>query len=201
MKKDGSKDAPPDASPHVISLRPEFGFVSRTQYTNGFFGFSLPLPAELDLEVNSSHIPEPFDRSEHCLFGADSTSTGVVTFIISAKKLPATGIFRLPKLRDDLPDLVRSSFTNDVVQIGGLNFTRVSWEDEGEYDHRIYSSAYMVPLNGFLITIFVSAYYKDVLEECEQSIQGLVFFDPELALQQAGPESQPYYGMQRSVTN
>src|SRR5258708_13124124 len=59
---------------------PESGFVSSEQYTNAFFGFSLPLPQ--DSALRGFALPSNF----HSLFGLQPQTNGLTTFAIFAKE-------------------------------------------------------------------------------------------------------------------
>jgi hypothetical protein len=71
--------------PKIVGLQPEFGFLSPTKYTNGFFGFSFPLPKDIRLEIGFG-IREP-RRWQHCLFTARNVAQSVYELSIFAQKL------------------------------------------------------------------------------------------------------------------
>src|SRR5262249_37856971 len=75
---------PPSRPSSRIPL-PEAGFVSPTQYTNGFFGFSLPLPKDRKFQIED--LSESDKALQHSLFAYKSASKGLTLLIASATQV------------------------------------------------------------------------------------------------------------------
>src|SRR5256885_8274338 len=61
---------------------PESGFVSPHQYTNAFFGFSLPLPSSRHFHVED--LSESDRVAQHFLFGGKAIDKGLTLLLVSA---------------------------------------------------------------------------------------------------------------------
>src|SRR5437016_10345473 len=73
----------PVAAPKVPL--PESGFVSPRQYTNAFFGFSLPLPSGRHLHVED--LSESDKVAQHFLFGGKAIDKGLTLLMVSATQI------------------------------------------------------------------------------------------------------------------
>jgi len=170
--------------PHAqTASKPEDGFISPRKYTNAFFGFSLPLPQDAQLQPLAQEAV-PGDPSRHALFAANSTRKGYPVIAIIADEIIGSGNAEPKKAVLGL-----GARSVDVLHIGGKEFSRGEWRAD-----EIYRVVYATAVNGYLLYVSAFSYDKKVLHECERSIQALAFFDPAKAQEQAGPDARPYQG-------
>jgi hypothetical protein len=162
--------------------QPENGFVSRGKYTNAYFGFSLPLPQNAELQLlagRGSKYP-----LRHVLFAANGSHEGHPALTVMADEIKASG--------QSTPEALLASFgahkVNDL-SIGGKKFFRGDWKSDD-----IFFVTYATELNGYLLHVTAVSFNKKVLNEFERSIQAMTFFDPATAQTNAGPDSRPYNG-------
>src|SRR3954469_2288779 len=78
-----SAQAPDPALPKVTI--PESGFLSRQQYTNAFFGFSLPLPDDRRFRVED--LSDTNKVAQHFLFAERAFDKGITTLVVSATQV------------------------------------------------------------------------------------------------------------------
>jgi hypothetical protein len=163
------------------ALKPEDGFLSTSKYTNAFFGFSLPLP-DVNLQSLSQNgaVRVPF---RHTLFRANSIQKGYPVIALFADEITGSR----PKPTEAI--LGFGSHNLDVVQISGQEFSRGKWRAEG-----IYRVAYATAMKGYVLSIYALSFDRKVLDQFEQNIQQLHFFDAGNAQQEAGPDSYSYQG-------
>ena len=79
-----SAQVPPSLPLSRIPL-PEAWFVSPTQYTNQFFGFSLPLPKDRKFQIED--LSESDKALQHSLFAYKSASKGLTLLTVSATQV------------------------------------------------------------------------------------------------------------------
>jgi len=168
------------------ALKPEDGFVSPENYTNAFFGFSVPFPrgVQLTLLKESAGARQPY---RHVLFGANSKSKGYPVFVVLADEIASSG-------KTDPKDALSALGAQKVghTKLGGRDFATGQSKSEGIY-HIYYATA----VDGYLLYLSVFAYDKKVLENFQHSVDAIEFFDPATAKQHAGPGSRPYDGPPR----
>jgi hypothetical protein len=167
-------------------LKPEDGFVSPKNYTNAFFGFSVPFPSgvQLTLLKESAAARLPY---RHALFGANSRTEGYPVFVVLADEIASS--------RNTDPKAALSALGAQKVRstnLGGRDFATAQSKSNG-----IYHLDYATAVRGYMLYLSVFAYDKRVLEEFQHSIEGIEFFDPATAKQHAGPDSRPYNGPPR----
>jgi hypothetical protein len=167
-------------------LKPENGFVSSENYTNAFFGFSVPFPSSVQLTLlkESTGARQSY---RHSLFGASSQTKGYPVFVVLADENTSPG-HADPKAA--LIALGEQKVKN--TNLGGRDFAVGLSKSDG-----IYHVDYVTALKGYMLYLSVFAYDKKVLEELQHSIEAIEFFDPATAKQHAGPDSRQYDGPPR----
>jgi hypothetical protein len=166
--------------------KPEDGFVSSENYTNAFFGFSVPFPRNVQLTLlsESRGARDPY---RHVLFGAMSHSPGHAEFLILADEIASSGI---TDPREALRALGAREITN--VTLGGKSFA-TGRSKSGP----IYFVYYATAVKGYILYLSVFGYHRKVLKIFQHSIEEIKFFDPATAKQWAGPDSRAYHGPPR----
>ena len=147
--------------------KPEDGFFSGETYVNTFFGLTLPLPQDADLHPLAKN-GEARETFRHTLFGANSTRKGYPVIVVLADEISKTGN---PDPRKAIGAL--GAHDVDAVQINGRDFSRGRWKADG-----IYRVAYAIAIRGYMLYVSTFTYDKKVLDEFENSIRQLTFFDP-----------------------
>lgn len=170
-------------SPAQTESKPEDGFISTENYTNAFFGFSVPFPRGIQLTLlkESAGAGQPYRRA---LFGVNSQSKGYPVFVVLADEIASS---RITDPKDALAALGAQKVRN--TNLGGRDFAMGQSKSEGVY-HVDYATA----AKGYMLYLSVFAYDKKVLENFQHSIEAIEFFDPATAKQHAGPDSRPYEG-------
>src|SRR5258708_28014360 len=85
-----AQSSPPTSA--ASPMTPETGFISKSRYTNAFFGFSLPLPR--DLAFRDYRMSFKSEQSRYFLFGLQTITTASIgplrpkltVFFVTAKK-------------------------------------------------------------------------------------------------------------------
>jgi hypothetical protein len=166
---------------------PEAGFVSASQYTNAFFGFSLPLPKDRKFQIED--LSESDKALQHSLFAYKSASKGLTLLIASAIQ-----VFGSP---DDeaqkavfLPGM-QGQKGAQATSIGG----RLFWKSELEektFSGKLYRMRYATGVNGYVILFSVSSYNSSQTQTLRDCIESVKFFNPARASVIAGSDSNPY---------
>ena len=166
---------------------PEAGFVSSSQYTNAFFGFSLPLPKDRKFQIED--LSESDKALQHSLFAYKSASKGLTLLIASA-----TQVFGSP---DDeaqkavfLPGM-QGQKGAQAMSIGG----RLFWKSELEektFSGKLYRMRYATGVNGYVILFSVSSYNSGQTQTLRDCLESVKFFNPAKANEIAGSDSKPY---------
>jgi hypothetical protein len=171
---------------------PENGFVSRSQYTNAFFGFSLPLPE--DPTLTEAQLSFKRDTPSHFLFGlkCEKVTDGffnahakVTVFYVNAEAISNASPedARKVALRGD------GNLTN--IKIGGKEF----WKRESEEkvpEGKMWSTVFTTALNGYVLQFEIESFDKKLTEQLQRCIDKITFFDPAKAEEVAGTASRPY---------
>jgi hypothetical protein len=167
--------------------KPEDGFVSSRNYTNAFFGFSVPFPSGVPLTLlkENTGASRPY---RHTLFGANSQSKGYPVLVVLADEIDPSGNAD-PKAALTALGVQKVRNTN----LAGRDFAAGQSKSEG-----IYHIDYATAAKGYMLYISVFAYDKKVLDEFQHSIEAIEFFDPATAKQRSGPDSRPYNGPPRN---
>jgi len=166
---------------------PEAGFVSPSQYTNAFFGFSLPLPKDHKFQIED--LSDSDKALQHSLFAYKSASKGLTLLITSAIQ-----VFGPP---DDeaqkavfLPGM-QGQRGAQATSIGG----RLFWKSELEektFSGKLYRMRYATGMNGYVILFSVSSYNSGQTQALRDCIESVKFFNPAKATEIAGSDSKPY---------
>lgn len=176
----GIGNTEPAAAQTQTASKPEDGFFSGETYVNTFFGITLPLPQDAELRplAKSGEARETF---RHTLFGANSTRKGYPAILVLADEISKSG-------NADPRKAVAALGAHDIgaVQINGREFLRGRWKAD-----RIYGVAYATALKGFMLYVSTLSYDKKVLDEFENSIQQMTFFDPTKTHNTEEPRNQP----------
>ena len=166
---------------------PEAGFISATQYTNAFFGFSLPLPKDRKYQIED--LSESDKALDHSLFAYKSASKGLTLLIASA-----TQVFGAPG--DEAQKAVfipgmQGQKEAQAISIGG----RLFWKGELEektFSGKLHRLRYATGVPGYVIVFSVSSYNSGQTEDLRNCIESVKFFDRAGASEMAGPGSRPY---------
>ncbi|HWY68060.1 MAG TPA: hypothetical protein VNX88_05315 [Terriglobales bacterium] len=177
---------PLSPSPSRIPI-PEAGFVSPGQYTNSFFGFSLPLPKDRKFQIQD--LSDSDKALEHSLFAYKSASKGLTLLIASA-----TQVFGPPD--DEAQKAVYLSGMQgqkgaQAISIGGRLFWKAELEEK-TFSGKLRRLRYATGVAGYVILFSVSSYNSgqtDALRDCIESVK---FFAPARAAEIAGSDSRPY---------
>ena len=164
------------------ALVPESGFVSPASYTNGYFGFSLPLPkAEPFRTLNLWKNGAP----SHFLFGLVGQEIGLATLVISARESKDA----VAEAQQPPPDLKKPRLKR--VEIGGREFQRAESDDSGPAG-KARQIRYATAVRDYVLEFAIISFNPRLTAKLERSVESLAFFDPALAAEKAGPNSQPY---------
>jgi hypothetical protein len=170
----------PTAAQAQTASKPEDGFFSGETYVNTFFGLTLPLPQDADLHPLAKF--EARETFRHTLFGANSIRKGYPVIAVLADEISKAG-------NADPRKAVAAFGAHDIdaVQINRREFLRGRWKTDG-----IYRVAYATALKGYMLYVSAFSYDKKVLDECENSIRQLTFFDPTKTRNPEEPGNHPY---------
>lgn len=175
---------------------PEEGFVSPGKYTNAFFGFMLPVPQGEQFQDFSPNFAQATrDPSRHTLFGFQSFSHGLSTFLVTSNQSAGS--------TEDVKRAASGPKGQSARQllIAGKEF----WKSESEEKTKagkIRSVFYSTSLRGYVVTFSVVGFDLKLGHALEQDVESLTFFDPSKAKEVAGPDSRPYHprGSEQRVT-
>jgi len=153
---------------------PESGYLSTHQYTNAFFGFTLPLPP--------SGKFQPIDTSDddkalqHFLFGEKSGEKGLTVLIVSALQVLGTPDDEAQKAVI-FPGL-QVKAVPEALSIGGRLFWKNQIEQKTFDRKKLNRLRYATGVPGFVIQFSVSSYSSSVLQQLQNNIESIKFFDP-----------------------
>src|SRR5450755_1546132 len=132
------------ANPARVS--PESGFVSKSKYTNAFFGFSLPLPKTSGFP-SFSEFKQSFqgDSSRDFLFGLQSLSTNYIGSKVRLTLLTVTAEQSASNSSDEARKAASGPKGRDITQIriDGKEFWKSEFEDkvpEGKIRSAVYAT-------------------------------------------------------------
>jgi len=166
---------------------PEAGFVSPSQYTNAFFGFSLPLPKDRKFQVED--LSNSDNALEHSLFAYKSASKGLTLLIASAIQ-----VFGPPE--DEAQKAVFLPGTQgqrgaQAISVGGRLFWKSELEEKTS-SGKLRRLRYATGVPGYVILFIVSSYNSGQTEELRNCIESVKFFTPARAAEIAGSASRAY---------
>ena len=183
-----AQQSSPSSTP--IGTNPESGFVSKSKYTNAFFGFYLPLPR--DLAFDDYRMSFKQETCHYFLFGLETIKTA----LIGPPRPKLTVLFVTAKKSTDPEDLHRAAggpkkARPTKIEIGGREFWISEMEErvpEGTEHHLAFSTE----TKGYILQFNVESFDKKVTAKLRESISRIEFFDPAKAQGIAGPDSKPY---------
>jgi hypothetical protein len=181
------------------SAEPETAFLSPSQYTNGFFGFSLSLPTDPPFqEASFSSLPSP---PGHVLLFLQAMTVSfnykprLTMLMISAKES-----------EDSSSDAIRNAVTGQqsaqpqAVEIAGKQFWRAAWEEKSEFGPAHYVK-FATAAHGYILTFLITSFDGRLAGHLERNVERIRFFDPVKAPEVAGATSKPYKpGSRPSIT-
>jgi hypothetical protein len=181
---------PISPSSAALGTNPESGFVSKTKYTNAFFGFFLPLPRDLAFSDYRTSFNQ--ETCHYFLFGLRTYTTAP----IGPLRPKLTVFFVTAKKSTDPEDLHRAAggpkeAIPTKIEIGGREFWTSEVEDktpEGTAHHLAFSTE----TQGYIVQFNVESFDKKVTAKLRESISRIEFFDTVKAQDIAGPDSKPY---------
>ena len=165
---------------------PESGFVSSEQYTNAFFGFSLPLPQ--DPALRGFALPSNF----HSLFGLQAQTNGLTTFAIFAKETSGAS----SKLARRAAAGPKEEYTRKISIEG-----KEVWKSDTQQRSSVGTMRtidYETAINGYLLSFKIVSFDPKLTDTLQHSIESIKFFDPTKAREMAGPNSREYHAAARS---
>jgi hypothetical protein len=169
----------PDRS--SFSVVPENGLLSAGKYTNAFFGFSLPLPKDVDLREQTLSLKR--GTRDHFLLGFHSPGEGLTTFTITAREAPGTSE---KEARKDAAG--PNSSKPKEIKIGGRTF----WRSESPKKIGMQTLVFSTAMDDYAVQFEVISFNPEITMELERYIEQLTFFDPSKAQVMAGADSKPY---------
>jgi hypothetical protein len=161
---------------------PETGFISRNQYTNAFFGFSLPL--HIDATI-SEKIPSLYQgEGRHLLLAFSSESRGLASFTITAEDVHHSADDKDARRRVAWEDFSRAK----ELSINGKTF----WRSEGRTKGPMRAIAFSTPSGNYVLRFEIVSYDPEITLSLEKNLENITFFDPSKSASVAGLDSRPY---------
>jgi hypothetical protein len=168
--------------PQASSL-PSEGFISRSKYTNAFFGFSLSFPQDASLRGLSLPSRDP---SRLFLFGLQSRENGITALTVLASQSGAAST-ELAKKAASGPNKESAK----RIEINGKEFWKSESQNKGAAG-KMRTVKYAAALAGYVLEFDIVSFNSKLTDELEHSIEAVTFFDPGKAKEIAGTDSQPY---------
>lgn len=175
-----AQSGPPTQALHS----PEEGFISRSKYTNAFFGFSLPIPQDGALQGLSLPSRDP---SWHFLFGLKFVGIGFTTFTITAVESDLASSEDARKAAASGPRERKV----ERIEIGGKEFWKSESQDKTP-GGKLRTLKYATASSGYVVEFTLISFDKKLTRKFKSSIESLTFFEPAKAREMAGADSQPY---------
>ena len=178
------------ATQRPSTIVPEAGFTSPQKYTNGFFGFSMPLPQD---PAFREFIPQVTrEGGPHFLFGLQALKPGLVAFIILAKQQPDSSM-------EDARNAVSQPKSKSVqkIAIAGRDFWKGESDEKGQ-GGKMQQIAYATALDGYILQFQIDLFDAKAASALEHCVESLSFFDPAKAQEVAGAESHRFSPLTRS---
>jgi hypothetical protein len=174
----------------VSSTNPETGFMSKTRYTNAFFGFSLRLPH--DTTFTDYGTSSKGKDSGHFLLGLQT-----ITIAPIGPLRPKLTLFVVTAKKSTDPDDLRNAAagpkraTPTRMEIAGKEFWTSEVEEkvpEGTEHHVAFSTE----AQGYILQFNIESFDKKLAAKLRDSVSHIEFFDPATAQIVAGSDSKPY---------
>ena len=165
-------------------LGPETGFLSPEKYTNAFFGFSIPLPADSVLNERTFSLTR--GSRDHLLLSFHSPSKDLISFTITAREITGTA----EKAAKDATTLADLSKPKEI-EIAGKRF----WTAETPLARAvgaINTAVYATQIDHYVLEFKIVSFSIDTTSKLEANLAQITFFDPSQARQVAGASSKPY---------
>ena len=182
----GESKAATSAAQHY----PEEAYLSATRYTNGFFGFSLELPADAHLDP----VAEPVARDERIqlleLGGPTPVNAEISIVAFPPRREAPDAKTRLRKALDQ--ELFRG-----VEELRGLSKTMLAGHPFYFYETRRGIDQHMlaaVNLDGYVVMLELGARNGKTVKDLETCLQHVVFFAPAQLQQYVAADAQRYEG-------
>jgi hypothetical protein len=171
------------------NARPETAFLSPNQYTNAFFGFSLPLPT--DPPFQEAHPTSGRSSSHVLLFVHALTVSFNYKPRLTALMISADESGGSPS--DEVRRAAMGSESVDTkrIEIAGKEFWHTAWEEKDK-SGKIQMVKYATAVRGYIVTFLITAFDSKLAARLERNIEQIKFFDPSKAQEIAGPASKPY---------
>jgi hypothetical protein len=165
-------------------------FLSTDQYTNAFFGFSVPLPS--DPPLRESSVVRSASDSTHLLLSLEGLTLSLnlkprlTEFVIWADRASDLSSAAIQKAAG-------GSTKTEVkrVQISGREFWRAKWEEQ-DRSGKVHTVKLTTAADGYILTFLISSFDDKLTGRLERNIERITFFDPSNAREIAGPASKPY---------
>jgi len=187
----GSLSQSDSSTANASGVIPERGFISKSGYTNAFFGFSLPLPKDyvfLDFKA-----PFKIGSCGHFLFGLDSvnantfgTNPRLTVLIVTANQSSSASP---EEARKAAAGPKGQSVTQ--VEIGGKEF----WKSEVQEkvpEGNMHTVLFATALTGYVLQFAIESFDGRLTNRMQHCIEAIRFFDPDKAREVAGPGSRAY---------
>jgi len=168
---------------------PETGYLSDSRYVNAFFGFSLPVPQ--DVEFRDFALPAM--GNSHSIFGLQTQRKGLTALTVSATE--STGN-PTDDARKAATGVTRASVKK--IEIGGKEF----WKSESEDDSRagtMRTLIYATAVRGYTLQFMVVSFDGKLAKELRQSIESINFVDPAQAKVLAGSNARLFPAKAKGV--
>jgi hypothetical protein len=190
-----SGQAPPSAGESKAATSaaqhyPEEAYLSATRYTNGFFGFSLELPADAHLDP----VAEPVAHDERIqlleLGGPAPVNAEISIVAFPPRREGPDAKTRLRKALDQ--ELFRG-----VEELRGLSKTMLAEHPFYFYETRRGIDQHMLAaanLDGYVVMLELGARNGKTVKDLETCLQHVVFFVPAQVQQYIAADAQPYEG-------
>ena len=172
------------------SVNPEQAFLSANQYTNAFFGFSLPLPTDPPFQEAPL---QPKRGSSHVLLAVKTATASfnykprLTFFMISADECSdcSSGAVKLAASQQNTEA--------KSVEIAGREFWRaVSEEKDPKVQEKVHIVKFATSADGYILTFLITSFDGKLTGRLEHNIERIKFFDPHQAREIAGAKSKPY---------
>ncbi len=179
-----SKPAP--AAQHY----PEEAYLSATRYTNGFFGFSLELPAAAHLEAVAEPVAHD-ERIQLLELGGPAPLNAEISIAAFPPRREA------PDARTRLRKALDQELFRGVEELRGLSKTMLAGHLFYFYETRRGIDQHMLAaanLDGYVVMVELGARNEKTVKDLETCLQHIVFFVPAQVQQYVAADSQPYEG-------
>jgi len=162
---------------------PEEGFVSRSKYTNAFFGFSMVFPQSAPLR--SFELPSR--GNSHYLFGMQTQAHGLSVFSILAVQ---SGTASSGDARKSAAGPKGEATKH--IEISGKEFWKSDIQEKKGKAGKMRTVTYAVAQAGYVLEFHIISFDSKFTEDLERSVESIMFFDPAKAREMAGADSQPF---------